>query len=82
MSDFEDEIEQLKREIAILEGRKNQISTYSFSKIKFSDLKKILTIKRAYKNDIFNIWFDNNIKILDEDIEFLSNIIDKFSFLV
>jgi len=78
MSDFEDEIERLKREIAILEGKKNKIPTYSFSKIRFDDLESIVDIRQNFNDiDIFTNWFSYNYDISNSDIEFLENLIKK-----
>jgi hypothetical protein len=64
MSNFELEIEKLKQQIAILEGKKNQIPTYSFSKIRDIDLEELLDIKRVFhKNEIFSSWFEGAKKL-------------------
>lgn len=76
MSDFEDEIERLKREIAILEGKKNQIPTYSFSKISDSDLYSLVDIEENFEDRVFNSWFNNQIDISSEIEEFLIDLIE------
>jgi len=78
MSDFENEIERLKQEIALLEGKKNQIPTYSFSKIGFDDLESLVDIRQNFNDiDIFKNWFNYNYNIPSSDIEFLENLIKK-----
>ncbi len=78
-----DKIEELEKEIEALKCTKDSIiPSYSYSKIRFSDLKKVVTLKRLYDNDIFDKWFNNNIDISQSDKEFLSNLISKFSFLI
>jgi len=78
------ENEDLKNRLASLEakkGIKDEIPTYCFSQIGFSDLKKIVEIKPKLNYDKFNDWFtDENIRLTDEDIIFLENLIDKNIF--
>lgn len=78
------ENEDLKNRLASLEakkGIKDEIPTYCFSQIGFSDLKKIVEIKPKLNYDKFNDWFtDEDIILNDEDIIFLENLIDKNIF--
>jgi uncharacterized protein YfkK (UPF0435 family) len=78
MSDFQAEIERLQREIEALKKQKNEIPSFSFSKIRDTDLEDLIDIKRVfYRDDIFNNWFDNskslNISEFEKDLEKLLN---------
>jgi hypothetical protein len=79
MSNFELEIENLKQQIAILEGKKSEIPTYSFSKIRDIDLEELLDIKRVFhQNEIFSSWFQGAEKIeLNEAETVLKKLLEK-----
>ncbi|SHO80602.1 hypothetical protein MNB_SV-15-121 [hydrothermal vent metagenome] len=71
-------IEALEREIKKLKGLNTQgIPTFSFSKIRDKELKEFLSIKKAISYDIFDSWFNNNVKIDKEIEEFLIELIDE-----
>lgn len=78
------ENEELRKHLDLLEAKqeiKDEIPTYSFSKISFSDLKNIAEIKPKLNYDKFNHWFnDESIIVNNEDIKFLKNLIDKNIF--
>jgi hypothetical protein len=78
------ENQDLKSRLNLLEikkGIKEEIPTYSFSQIGFSDLKKIVEIKPKLGYEKFSDWFnDENILLDDEDIIFLQNLIEKNIF--
>jgi len=78
------ENEELKNRLNLLEVKyqiKEEIPTYCFSQIGFSDLKKIVEIKPKLNYHKFDDWFnDENIKLDDEDIHFLKNLIDNNIF--
>jgi hypothetical protein len=75
-----EELEELKK---LKELKDNKISTYSFSKIKFSDLKELVDIKQDVINrEIFNEWFNSNIELSPEIEEFLINLIKKTEPLI
>jgi len=73
------EIEELKREIRELKGEEtSKIPIYSYSKIRFSDLKSLVVIKRDISSEnIFDKWFNSNIKIEEDDISFLLALLKK-----
>jgi len=70
------EIEELKKQIAILKGKEaNQIPTYPYSKIRDIDLKKLVEIEQNLDDSIFDEWLNNQIEI-DHSIEvFLKDLI-------
>jgi hypothetical protein len=78
------ENEELRKRLDLLEARKeikNEIPTYSFSQISFSDLKNIVEVKPKLNYDKFNHWFnDESIIVNNEDTIFLKNLIDKNIF--
>jgi len=78
------ENENLKSRLNLLEVKyqiRDEIPTYCFSQIGFSDLKKIVEIKPKRNYDKFDDWFnDENIILNDEDIIFLKNLIDQNIF--
>ncbi len=77
MSDFQLEIEQLKKKIALLEQKKLEVPTYSFSKIKMKELKQLLNIKKSFSHqNIFDNWFHFDYIISDDELLFLQNLID------
>ena len=76
MSNFELEIEELKRKIEELENKKNRIPTYQYSKIRDVDLREIFTIKRNLDDTPLNYWIKNNIKLDDITNEFLIKLLE------
>lgn len=56
--------------------------TYSFSNIKFSELTKIVSLKKVRKPEIFNSWFEADYDLNSLDIEYLTNLIDEHYLLV
>ena len=77
MSDFQLEIEQLKKKIALLEQKKLEVPTYSFSKIKMKELKQLVNIKKSFSHqDIFDNWFHFDYIISNDELLFLQNLID------
>ncbi len=76
------ENEALRRRLDLLEGRsKDEIPTYYFSQIGFSDLKNIVKLKPKLNYDKFNDWFnDENIVLTDDDTAFLRKLIEKNIF--
>jgi hypothetical protein len=59
------------------EKLKNQIPSYSFSKIKDQELKKIVNIKRRIANNCFDNWFNNNINLSNDILNFLNDLISE-----
>ncbi len=78
------ENQELRRRLDLLENKKeikDEIPTYSFSQISFSDLKNIAEVKPKLNYDKFNHWFnDESIIVNNEDTIFLKNLIDKNIF--
>ncbi len=73
------QIEALQRDIKELKGSdKKGIPTYSFSKIKFSDLKKFVKIEQNFIDEtIFNEWFSYEKNISTDEVVFLKQLIEK-----
>jgi hypothetical protein len=77
MSDLE-RIEELEKEIRILKGLNEEtIPTYSFSKIRDIELEKLFDIEKSIEQNIFDNWFDNNIFLDDDTINYLLSLIEK-----
>ena len=78
MSELE-RIEALEQEIRELKGLNSEgIPTYSFSKITDNELKKLVNIKKSFKDDVFELWLNNNIDISNKDILFLKKLLFKY----
>jgi hypothetical protein len=79
MSEELKRIEQLEEEIRKLKGlNKDGIPTFIFSRIRDKDIKKLVNIKRnLIDNNIFDKWFLYKYNILEEDIDFLKDLISK-----
>ncbi len=73
--------EELEKKILELQGIKTEtipkIKTYSFSQIDDGDLEELLDIKRIYKQEIFEKWFNFDYKIDENICDFLQKLIDK-----
>jgi len=68
------EIEELKKQVAILTG-KDKIPTYQYSKIRDAELKKLFEIKQNLDDHVFDEWLNNQIEI-DNSVEvFLKDLI-------
>jgi len=73
------QIEALQRDIKELKGSDEKvIPTYSFSKIKFSDLKEFVKIEQNFIDEtIFNEWFSYEKNISTDEVIFLKQLIEK-----
>ena len=74
-----EKIAKLEKEILKLSGKteKDEIPSFSYSKIKKEDLEQLFNLKRCFNKSIFNSWFDNILEI-DSNIEnFLNNLLEK-----
>jgi hypothetical protein len=61
---------------------KEDIPIYYFSKIKDQELRQLVNIKPKFSTDIFDNWFNNQIIIKDNDIQFLTELLNKeFNFI-
>ncbi|MCK5876560.1 MAG: hypothetical protein KAG43_02905 [Candidatus Marithrix sp.] len=69
-----EDLEELTNEFNRL---KNKIPTYTFSKIGYKDLRKLVDIERVFDNNIFNSWFNCDIALATEDISFLTNLLNQ-----
>ncbi len=70
---------ELEREILELKGIKTEtipeIKTYTFSKIRDKELKKLVHIKKNLDESIFDEWLNNKIDIDAETLDFLDNLL-------
>ncbi len=64
------EIEDLKKQVAILMG-KDEIPTYQYSKIRDAELKKLFEIEKKLSPLIFNSWFNNDIRLTEDIVRYL-----------
>jgi hypothetical protein len=77
------EIDELKRKVSLLEGKdENQIPTYRYSQIRDTDLKKLFEIEKKLSPTIFNNWFNNNICLTEEIVNFLQQLIEQNGNLI
>ena len=85
MSELEKDkiILELQQRVNKLEGKnKDEINTYSFSKITDKKLKKLVTIKEKININIFDKWFNYKIDLEDEIIVFFTELIEKNKLLI
>jgi glutaredoxin 2 len=75
------EIKELKKQVAILTG-KEKIPTYQYSKIRETELKKLFEIEKKLSPTIFNSWFNNDIRLTEEIVRYLQELIEQNSGLV
>jgi len=72
------EIEELKRKLSVLKESDNaSIPTYQYSKIREIDLKKLFDIEKKLTKNKFNTWFNSDIKLSLETVDFLQNLIEQ-----
>ncbi|EJF05993.1 hypothetical protein ThvES_00019400 [Thiovulum sp. ES] len=69
-----EELEELRKKRVEMEG---EIPSFSFSRIKFRDLKNLVNLKRVREKNIFSSWFESEISLSNKDIEFLENLIEQ-----
>ncbi len=78
--------EELEKRILALEGIKTEtiprIPTYSFSKITDAILKKLVNIEKNYDRAIFEDWFDFKYELKQDEIKFLTKLIDRNELLI
>jgi len=71
-----EKIEELEKEIKKLKGvAVDAIPTYSFSKIKFSELETLVDIEKEIDRTKFDNWFSNSVDIKNDIEQFLKNLI-------
>jgi hypothetical protein len=77
------EIEELKKKVNILEGKdENQIPTYRYSQIRDTELKKLFEIEKKLSPLIFNNWFNNDIGLTEEIVNYLQQLIEQNGNLI
>ncbi len=60
----------------------SQIPTFSFSKIDFSDLLKIVDLSRDFSDEVFRDWFNFQNELSQNEIDFLQEIINDNRYLI
>jgi len=77
------EIEELRKEVNILKGLdENQIPTYRYSQIRDTELKKLFEIEKKLSLKIFDKWFNNDIYLTEEIVNYLQQLIEQNSNLI
>jgi hypothetical protein len=77
------EIEALKAELAQLKAQEiKEVPIYLFSKMTFAKLHQLFNLKINITQEIFDNWFNNNIELHKNDIEFFTDLIHNNSFLI
>ena len=72
------ENEELRKRLNRLEGKNIEgVPTYSFSKIKLSDLEILVNLEKKYDFTIFKNWFETDIIVTQDDISFFKNLIER-----
>ena len=69
--------EDLKRLNEEFYKKQKQIPTYSYSKIKDSDLRELFDIKERIDKTIFESWFDSSIELNIETVDFLEKLLEE-----
>ncbi len=62
--------------------KKEQKKSYPFGKMRYKKLKSLVNIKKIFNKAIFDKWFNTNIKLNDDVINFLKNLLDKKGELI
>ena len=77
------QISILEKKVNKLEG-KNQdgIPTYSFSKMTYEKLEECVNIEFKYDKKIFDNWFNYDYQLSNEDIDFLSQLLNNFGDII
>ncbi len=74
-----DNLDEINKAFA---SKKNKIPVYSYSQITFKILKKLFDIKQNATHDAFEKWFNNNIDLSSDDVQFLIDLISKHESLI
>jgi hypothetical protein len=69
-----EDLEKITREFNKL---KNEIPTYTFSQIEHKDLRKLFDIERIFDQKIFDSWFNFDIILTDEEVLFLTELLEQ-----
>jgi len=75
-SELLDKIEKLKNEIKALKN-KDKIPSYQYSKMTFNQLEALVDIRQKWVNEQFKQWFNADITLDIETVDFLSDLIKK-----
>ena len=59
------------------DSEKKTIPIYSFSQIKYDDLKNLVDIKQKFNKSIFDNWFNNETVLDDKTVLFLKELLDR-----
>ena len=70
-------LEQLQEFIHLKELENNNIKTYSFSKMRDSELTQLFDIEQKINKNIFNSWFDNDISVTKDTYNFLVELLEE-----
>ncbi len=76
---------ELEKRIAKLENREfkeDKIIPHSFSKTSYEQLQELVDINKNFDNDIFDNWFNSDIKLNNEVEPFLIKLLEEESFLL
>jgi len=78
------ENEELRKRLSRFEDveEKSLIPTFSFSKIRDTDLEKLVDIKKIYDRAIFKDWFDFEYQFDEENIKFLNDLTERNELLI
>ena len=77
------EIKALKKQVTLLTGEdENQIPTYQYRKIRDTELKKLFEIEQKLNPLIFNNWFNNDICLTEEIVNYLQQLIEQNGNLI
>lgn len=72
----------LDKIIVAFNKKKQAVPKYTYSKITFNDLKTLFNITRNIDQKPFNVWFNNDIEITDNDRVFFKQLIEDNYFLI
>jgi hypothetical protein len=74
-----EELEELRQKKLEMVG---EIPSFSYSKIKFSDLESIVDLQHSLKGSKFKSWFENSLNISKETEEFLERLLVRNADLI
>jgi len=70
-------LEQLQEFTRLKELENNNTKTYSFSKMRDSELTQLFDIEQKINKNIFNSWFDNDISVTKDTYNFLVELLEE-----
>ena len=74
-----EELEQLRQKKLEMIG---EVPSFSYSKIKFSDLESLVNLQHSLKGLKFKSWFENSLNISKEIEEFLERLLIRNADLI